>query len=92
MNFCKQFILQHCNLTDGRVVSDDAVEGNDFIGQFGFDKVFVGSDTVFAVGAIHRERFTSLHLKRLTYIFCLLNQVLTKLALLYLSIHLAQSN
>jgi hypothetical protein len=50
MNFCKQFILQHCNLTDGRVISDDAVEGNDFIGQFGFDKVFVGSDTVLQLG------------------------------------------
>ena len=51
MRQCQDFLTKHASLAPVQWVGDDAKEAQAFVEQQGYDTVFVGSDTVFQLGA-----------------------------------------
>ena len=49
-NLCKNFLKKHCQLSEKSLVSDDLLEGKNFLLKQDYDAIFVGSDTVFQLG------------------------------------------
>lgn len=54
----ERFAKEFCALTEERLISDDYDRSKDFVEEFGFDVVLVGSDTVWKVEDGFRNRFS----------------------------------